>query len=91
MSTLSFSPTATSEALKEAFGKYTVYLVGGAFSAFVIFLLIMIFICKISQKIHDEKKESEINSIDPKGNLIPPIYYTEGLLDPLFQDDLLEK
>lgn len=53
-------------------------------------LIFLAIICVCQRKADDVPRESPEKNIQTN-SLIPPIFYTNGMKDPLLQDDLCEK
>lgn len=54
----------------------------------ILILILIVYCCKSAKC--SNKKENHGES-DSTMNLIPPIFYTEDMRDPLYQEDLREK
>ena len=53
-------------------------------------LLFLLIICLCQSKFKDREPETKTIKLQTN-SLIPPIFYTNGMKDPLLQDDLCEK
>lgn len=55
---------------------------------FILILMLLVYCCKSDKCTTKKEKNGETDSTM---NLIPPIFYTEDMRDPLYQEDLKEK
>lgn len=70
-------------------------IVCSSLGALIVIILVIVVICQFccNKEKSDKAKlmESQDASHDNIGNLIPPIFYTQEMKDPLLQDDLCER
>lgn len=57
----------------------------------LIFLFFVLFIVCCSCEDDDQGEEADLQAVGPTANILPPLFYTENLTDPLMQVDLKER
>ena len=61
------------------------------FLGFIFIFLFLVVICCICEEMEEIKEEPLIQTHNATANILPPVFYTEELTDPLMQVDLKEK